>query len=526
MDFFEESEHFRVGYFNVSPLFFYAAAYLSGILTGAKINIEPYLLIAVTAFLVCLSLLLYYLTFFRNRLNSTPLKLALLVSLYCIAVTNISVSEYKTRSVDNSILKDGVSRNIKVVLTDNIRKHPNSYSLNCFSVEYGEKLIVYTDRSPDIKVGDTLMLINYRGREVANFDNKFDYRRYLEKRGIYTTAFIYSGNIVQLETLRRSFVSNIKNKREDYIRRVEKSIGIEDGLGTLVALVTGDKRYMDKEDADSYAASGAMHLMAVSGMHVVFIFAMISAILSFLGNSLPARVIRAITTMIIIVIFCAIADFAPSVIRAAVTIALVLISSVVNRRSSSLNSLSGSALIMTIFNPETLFDPGFQLSFAAVLSIIFINPAIESKYKAKNKIMRYIWQNISVSTSCQLGVSLISIPMFGYLPIYFLLANTLLIPLSVVIIYIASAVVVLTSFNLEFGFIFSILKVLSKLMNFLAIRIGELPMSVISVNLSRLSLSILFILLIITFWDFGFSRKTERIILLLLTTGLILSFTI
>ena len=534
MEFLEESEHFVKGKFSRAPLFFYAAVYLSGILTGAKINIGVSTLCFSLLSLLCLSLLLYYFTYFnlKKRPDTTPLKIVLLLTLYCTAIANISASGYKTRIADNSVLQDGISRKIEVILTDNIRRHPNSYSMTCFSIEYGEGIIVYTERKPEVRVGDTLILINYRGRRVEDFEitkdgaKEFSYKRYLEKRGIYTTAFVPSANIEQIETTHRSFGSSVKNKREEYIKRIEKSIGTEDGLGVLVALATGDKRYMDNEDKDSYALSGTMHLMAVSGMHVVFIFAMISAIFSFLGNSLPARIVRAIVTMLTITIFCAVADFAPSVLRAAITILLILTSSVINRKSYSLNSLSASALIITIFDPAALFDPGFQLSFAAVLSIIFINPTIEAKFSPKSRVIKYIWQNISISTSCQLGVSLISIPMFGYLPVYFLLANTLLIPLSVIIIYIIFSAIVFISFNLEMAFVFSALKFLIKAMNYIAITIGELPLSIIVTNIGRLSLSILLIILMVIFGEFGFNCKTKRVVLILLILSLIISFTI
>ena len=548
MGFLEEREHFINEKFSRAPLFFYVAAYLSGILTGAKIDIGIFSLCLSMMLLLCFSLFVYYYTYHSSRIrrNTTLLKLLLLLILYCAAIINISISGYKTRIAENSVLKDGVVRNIKVILTDNIRDHPNSYSLNCFSIEYKEGLIVYTDQKSDIMVGDTLILINYKGREVKDFDisdsrdasgvknasatkntdRGFSYKRYLEKRGVYTTSFVPAANIVQIETTQRSFTGSIKNKREEYIKRVEKSIGTQDGLGVLVALATGDKRYMDSEDRDSYAASGTMHLMAVSGMHVVFIFVMISALLSFLGNSLLARIVRAALTMITVVIFCAVADFAPSVLRAAITILIVLVSSVINKRSYSLNSLSASALIITIFDPESLFDPGFQLSFAAVLSIIFINPVIETKYSPKNRVIRYIWQNMSISASCQLGVSLISIPMFGYLPVYFLLANTLLIPLSVIIIYAISAAVLLISFDLEIGVLFSALKFLVKVMNYIAITVGELPLSVIFIDIGRISLSILMIILMVIFGEFRFDHRTKIMIFILLVAFFIISFTL
>jgi|GEM_PF-612368 ComEC/Rec2-related protein len=548
MEFLEEKEHFINGKFSRAPLFFYVAAYLSGILTGAKIEIALFPLCLFILLLLCFSLFIYYYTYHHSgrRRNTTPLKLLLLLILYCAAIINISISGYKTRIAENSVLKDGIGRNINVVLTDNIHNHPNSYSLNCFSTEYGEGLIVYTDQKPELMVGDTLIIINYKGREVKDFEtfgtkdasnvksrssvknnsSGFSYKRYLEKRGIYTTAFVPASNIVPIKTTHRSFTSSIKNKREEYIKEIEKSIGSQDGLGVLVALATGDKRYMDSEDKGSYAASGTMHLMAVSGMHVVFIFAMISALLSFLGNSLTARIARATITVITVVIFCAVADFAPSVLRAAITIFLVLISSVINKKSYSLNSLSASALIITIFDPEALFDPGFQLSFAAVLSIIFINPIIEAKYTPKNRVTRYIWQNISISASCQLGVSLISIPMFGYLPLYFLLANTLLIPLSMIIIYAISITILFISFELEIKLLFSVLKFLLKAMNYIAITVGELPLSVIVLDIGRISLFILMILLMVIFGEFRFDHKTKRVVIILFILAFIISLMI
>jgi len=523
MEYLGGNSYFTRCYLSSAPMFTYSVAYLSGILAGAKINIGSPILVAFITISVCCATLFYYLAYFKKLTGTLPLKIALLSALFSIAILNISVSSYKTMTIENSTLKDGIKRDVTAILTENIKKHPNSYSLSCLSIKYGEKFILYTNRHIAAKAGDTLILSGYRGSEIEEFTDGFSYKKYLEKNGIYTTGFLYSDRISVSEGSSRTSQYSIKNRREEYIHKIERSIGVEEGLGTLVALVTGDKKYMDKNEKEAYAISGTMHLMAVSGMHVVFIFSMITSVLLFLGSSFPARVIKALITFFAVAVFCAIADFAPSVLRAAVTISLILLASLMNRKISSLNSLSASALIITIFDPAALFDPGFQLSFAAVLSIIFINPAIESRYKPGNKIMRYIWQNISISISCQLGVSLITIPMFGYIPIYFILANILLLPLSVIVIYVVSILILSISAGIELGFVYTLLKYLIQIMNLIAIKIGQLPLPAIEANIGKHSISILLSIILILFLDFGFS-KTERVKLsFLLVITLIIS---
>jgi competence protein ComEC len=203
---------------------------------------------------------------------------------------------------------------------------------------------------------------------------------------------------------------------------------------TLVALTTGVKSYLSDDIRKSFSKSGTMHLLAVSGLHVGYIYSVLLLITSIFGNFRFSVFMRSILIIILLWGYALFTGMAPSIERAVLMATIYQIGTIFGKRKNSLNSLSLSALIICIFDPGAVFDIGFQLSYAATLSIILINPFINRLYQTKNPIMKYVWTTVSISTSCQIGTSILTIYYFKFIPVYFMISNLLAIPLSSIII--------------------------------------------------------------------------------------------
>jgi competence protein ComEC len=221
-----------------------------------------------------------------------------------------------------------------------------------------------------------------------------------------------------------------------------------------------------------------MHLLAVSGLHVGFIYSVLLFITSIFGNFTSSVFARSVFVIILLWGYALFTGMAPSIERAVLMATIYQIGTIFGKKRNSLNSLSLSALIICIFDPGAVFDVGFQLSYAATLSIILINPVINKWYQTKNPIMKYIWTTVSISTSCQIGTSILTIYHFKFIPVYFMISNLLAIPLSSVIISTTMILVVAGDSGISVLLV-PVLKFLVRMLNESMAIISTLPYPVI-----------------------------------------------
>jgi competence protein ComEC len=201
-----------------------------------------------------------------------------------------------------------------------------------------------------------------------------------------------------------------------------------------------------------------------------------------------------------------------AVIRAAIMFSFVSVASCFERKSLIYNTIFASAFFMLIYNPNFLYDVGFQLSYSAVLSIIFFQPIVDKLYKPTNKVGRFTWEMLSVSIAAQLGTMPFTLYYFQQFPNYFLLTNFIAIPLSTLVIYLAIGLL-MTSFvpYLSLGVAF-LLKWSLWALNFVIVFIQNLPLSVSHISFDIKQTVVIF-LAIFCFSAYSFSKKFEPLII-------------
>lgn len=353
------------------------------------------------------------------------------------------------RRNDNWFFKLGADNSVFVVtLTENPVEKTKSLKANA-SVDYvvnnkkkyrsSGKLILYFSKGSfpsEIREGSEIVLKKSL-QEVRNSGNpgSFDYKRYCLFQQITHQVYLQAGDFVLLKEKNNSFFAQLINS----IRKKVLSIlttyipwGKENGLAE--ALLIGYKDDLDKTLVQSYSNTGVVHIIAISGLHLGLIYWLLLQLLRPIQRKKYSKWLKPVLVIAGLWLFSLLAGAQPSVLRSAVMFTCLALGESIDRRSSIYNSLAASAFILLCYNPYWLWDVGFQLSYAAVLSIVIFMQPIYNWFFVKNKILDFIWKMNAVTIAAQILTLPISIYHFHQFPNYFLLTNFIAVPLSSLIV--------------------------------------------------------------------------------------------
>jgi competence protein ComEC len=296
------------------------------------------------------------------------------------------------------------------------------------------------------KPGDILR-VQIRPVRVENNGNpcEFNYRRWLEGQGIRHMAFFRASDITGYTSASRRTIRDnslvAARRMTDTFRRA----GLQgEELGLVMALTIGDKELLEKERLTSFSRSGAMHIMAVSGLHVGMISMALSWLLFFLKGRF--RWVRSLMIVPALWGFAFLTGMSPSVLRATIMFTFLQAGYLLNRQSSGMNSLLASAFILTAVHPGVIFEAGFQLSYLAVGFIISFYNSLYRLVRLKNRIADYLWQMTAVSLVAQAGTLALSVRLFNIFPLLFLITNIVVIPISFVVLAVAMLLLIVSPF--------------------------------------------------------------------------------
>jgi competence protein ComEC len=208
-----------------------------------------------------------------------------------------------------------------------------------------------------------------------------------------------------------------------------------------MALLFGEKTELSKEISTNYTQAGIIHILAISGLHIALIYGIVLWLTKPLLRFKKGKLYIFLLSLCILWFYAILAGFSASIVRAAVMFSVVALGKIVNRQSNIYNSLAVSALLLLLYNPNYLFDVGFQLSFAAVLSIVIFQPLVRKYSYSKHLIVLKIKELLLISLVAQIGVLPLILYYFGQFPLLFLLANLIAIPLSSIILILGLALI-------------------------------------------------------------------------------------
>lgn len=292
------------------------------------------------------------------------------------------------------------------------------------------------DKSQALKYGDEL-IVHARLQKIPPPQNpgEFDYRNYLNFHRIYAQGFT-EGKSWKKVGEKGNGVKKFAIESRQKLLSILSDAGLEDQeYAVASALILGYVNEIDQETKTAYSSSGALHVLSVSGLHVAIIFAVFDKLLLFLLRFRNGKYHKAILILIILWMYALLTGLSPSVMRSAAMLSFVVIGKLINRNASIYNILSASAFVLLCFDPLIIMEVGFQLSYLAVLGIVYLHPKIYHLFFFRNKLVDFTWNVTAVSVAAQIATFPLGLLYFHQFPNYFLISNLIVIPLGTVILY-------------------------------------------------------------------------------------------
>ncbi|MBG6109406.1 competence protein ComEC [Flavobacterium sp. CG_9.10] len=280
-----------------------------------------------------------------------------------------------------------------------------------------------------------------------NNPNQFDYSKYLENKQIYAQIYADIDEINISATIEKNIWYYTSKLRSTIIQNLEKSNFHKTELNVAIALILGQQQDISPEIIRDYQYAGAVHILSVSGLHIGFILLFVTFILKPLPNTKRGSFIKLLIILASLSLFGIIAGLAPSVLRSVTMFSFVAIGNHLRKSVNIYHTLLVSIFIILLFEPSFLFDVGFQLSYIALFFIIWLQPLLSSLWLPKNKVLKYIWDILTVSFAAQIGTLPLSIYYFHQFPGLFFITNLVIIPLLSFIMVLGVLVMVLAAFG-------------------------------------------------------------------------------
>ena len=304
-------------------------------------------------------------------------------------------------------------------------------------VEGGGKVLLYLqkDSMPMPVMGDVLLVETQVRR--GGKSGKFDYGLYLRRQGIVGTCWALRRNWQLIGHEDDMGLKGLAKRSQYFLYQQYRKMGVEgQELGIISALTLGYREDLDKDVQRAFSASGAMHVLAVSGLHTGIVWGIVMWILTLGGLYKPLwedkfrRWLLNISTIVLIWAYAFLTGLSPSVMRSALMLTFWALSSLLEQQTSRWNPLLAAAVVILIVNPLALWSVSFQLSFAAVAGIMLFVSSMQQAVVSKGRV----WQSVSglliVSLAAQLGTMPLTLHYFGQTSNYFALTNLIVVPMA------------------------------------------------------------------------------------------------
>ena len=338
-----------------------------------------------------------------------------------------------------------------VVLTDPVEK-AKTMMVDILLIESGHKLKCYLhkdDRSRSLRIGDGLKVQSHIRPNSTWQQGRFDYRRYLEVHGYTGQTFVacwkwqkVEVSLKGLSRIERTRLFMLK-QRSRLLHRLspEEDTSLEspfyNAYAVVAAMALGDKSALSLELKETYAVTGASHVLALSGLHLSIIYMLLSLLVVDRRWQMCSQVFIVVN----IWVFVFLVGMSVTVVRAAVMVSVYALLSLGHRDKMSVNTLVFTAIVMLIMKPVSLFDAGFQMSFAAVFAILVLVPLFDRVFPEgflmSHRVVKWLWALVAVSLAAQIGTAPLVWYHFGRIPLWSVLTNVVVVPAAGLIVCLA-----------------------------------------------------------------------------------------
>jgi len=290
-------------------------------------------------------------------------------------------------------------------------------------IDCNEDVVLFIETNKDtLQIGDKLTL-NTDLNTIKNKGNpgEFDSEYFWKSKGISKIGFVSNQSYIKLGNS-ISWFNKWSTKSRDYLGGILSNHFKDQELAVAQALILGDRSFLDSETTQAFGNSGAMHVLAVSGLHIGIILQLILYILKGFSKIITRKK-SLLIALIIIWIYTIISGLSASVLRATFMFSVLAISQIYEKNYNPINGLFFTGFVLLLINPLFLFDIGFQLSFLAMIGIFWFYKPISKIWFVKNKWLRKVWEGTAVGLLAQLVTVPLTFYYFHQFPNYFILTN-------------------------------------------------------------------------------------------------------
>ncbi|MBG6133626.1 competence protein ComEC [Aquimarina sp. EL_43] len=258
---------------------------------------------------------------------------------------------------------------------------------------------------------------------------QFDYSKYLHTQYISHKIVVLPHQLIDNHKIEYSLGYLANQIRKTSNLKLSKYNFNSTQLSIINALLLGQRQDISQDVFDNYRDAGAIHILAVSGLHVGIILLLLNLILKPLNRyHKNGKIIKLILTILSLWCFAIIAGLSPSVLRAVTMFSFLAIGIKIRSKTSIYNSLFISLFILICFNPLLLFSVGFQLSYLAVFAIAWIQPLLFKIYRPRFYLSKKLWETFTVTMAAQLGLLPLTLLYFHQFPLLFFMSNLIILP--------------------------------------------------------------------------------------------------
>ena len=438
-----------MNYRNQAPLFRLLPALIFGILSSI-FNLKFNLFIGWPAIILCLLIMLFQVVWQKKYFSYSyrwafGLATHVLIFSFAYLITELKTEIHDAGHFSNMNNVSGYM----AYLDDSKLEKSKSYKAtirivavkaNNHWIKAKGKCLIYIARdssSKNLGYGDLIYFTN-KPLEVQPPLNpsQFNYKRWLSFNQVYHQLFLASSTWNLVAHHQGFSVVELAIKMKEKLLRIFKENNISgDDYAVVSALLLGDTGEIDQDIIRAYAASGALHVLSVSGLHVGIIYLALSAALFFLNRNSKTKIIKAVILIFFLWYYALLTGLSPAVLRSAAMLSFIVFGKALDRYTNMYNTLAASAIALLCFQPHLLMQVGFQLSYLAVLGIVFLYKRIHQLFNPSFWLWKQIWGVTAVSLAAQLTTFPLGLFYFNQFPNYFLISNLLVIPISTVIIY-------------------------------------------------------------------------------------------
>ena len=362
------------------------------------------------------------------------------------------------------------------------------------TISQGENIVVFTELEK-IKSDET--------------PGAFDVKNYWNRKGIQYMGFVQNENFKKINKISFLNITQLLNSfRSKLLSALENDLSGQ-AASLAKGFLLGDRSDIDSQMLSKFSSTGAMHILAVSGLHIGILVQLLTKCLSLFSRFI-SKYQAVIFALILVWIYAALTGLSASVVRSVVMFTILSLSTLTGRRYIDINSLFFSAILILLWNPSFLYDVGFQLSYAALFGIFILYPELVKLITFKNKWVMMAYEGTMVGIAAQITTLPLTLYYFHQFPNYFIVTNLALMAFSFVILLVGCVLFVFYWVVPLKIFLSYILQKVFLFMIFIITKISALPYAVASgFELNWVQVIVLYLIIIALIYFYA--NKNNRL---------------